>query len=101
MVNWSMMESKEIIWGIVALLGYAITIVQTLKVRQLQKKLIEAEFQKVVPIREDIKKLEEENKIRLQHLKDKKSEIDRLEKELKKTDNKEMTLEEALKILEI
>jgi hypothetical protein len=96
-----MMDSKEIIWGIVALLGYAITIAQTLKVRQLQKKLIEAEFQKVVPIREDIKKLEEENKIRIQHLKDKKAELERLEKEIKKTEAKEMSLEEALKILEI
>lgn len=96
-----MMDSKEIIWGIVALLGYAITIAQTLKVRQLQRKLIEAEFQKVVPIREDIKKLEEENKIRIQHLKDKKAELERLEKEIKKTETKEMSLEEALKILEI
>ncbi len=96
-----MMDSKEIIWGIVALLGYAITIAQTLKVRQLQKKLIEAEFQKVVPIREDIKKLEEENKIRIQHLKDKKAELEHLEKEIKKTETKEMSLEEALKILEI
>lgn len=94
-----MMESKEIIWGLVALTGYAIAIAQTLTNKRLQKKLVEAEFQKLVPLREDIKKIEEENKIRLQHLKDKKSEITLLEKELNKTEKKEITLEEALKIL--
>lgn len=94
-----MMETKEIIWGLVALVGYAIAIIQTLSNKRLQKKLVEAEFQKVVPIREDIKKIEEENKIRLQHLQDKKVEISILEKELKKTETKEMTLEEALQIL--
>lgn len=93
------MESKEIIWGLVALVGYAIAIVQTLMNNKLKRKLVEAEFQKVVPIREDIKKIEEENKIRLQHLKDKKDEIALLEKEIKKTETKEITLEEALKIL--
>ena len=93
------METKEIIWGLVALVGYAIAIIQTLSNKRLQKKLVEAEFQKVVPIREDIKKIEEENKIRLQHLQDKKVEISILEKELKKTETKEMTLEEALQIL--
>jgi hypothetical protein len=95
----NMMESKEIIWGLVALVGYAIAITQTIMNKRLQRKLVEAEFQKLVPLREDIKKIEEENKIRLQHLKDKKVEIDRLEKEIKKTETKEMTLEEALKIL--
>ena len=94
-----MMESKEIIWGLVALVGYAIAIFQTLSIKKLQKKLVEAEFQKVVPIRDDIKKIEQENKIRLQHLKDKKEEIAILEKEIKQTENKEMTLEEAIKIL--
>lgn len=93
------MESKEIIWGLVALVGYAIAIVQTLMNNKLKRKLVEAEFQKVVPIREDIKKIEQENKIRLQHLKDKKEEIAILEKEIKQTENKEMTLEEAIKIL--
>jgi len=93
------MESKEVIWGLVALVGYAIAIAQTLSIKRLQKKLVEAEFKKVVPIREDIKKLEEENKIRLQHLQDKKAEITLLEKELKKTETKEMSLEDALKIL--
>lgn len=93
------MESKEIIWGLVALVGYAIAIAQTIMNNKLKRKLVEAEFQKVVPIREDIKKIEEENKIRLQHLKDKKDEIALLEKELKKTETKEMSLEDALKIL--
>jgi UDP-N-acetylmuramyl pentapeptide synthase len=95
------MESKEIIWGLVALVGYAIAIVQTITNKRLQRKLVEAEFQKVVPIRENIKKLEQENKIRIHHLKDKKAELDKLEKEIKKTDDKEMTLEDALKILEL
>jgi hypothetical protein len=95
------MESKEFIWGLVALVGYAIAIAQTLANKRLQRKLVEAEFQKVVPIREDIKKLEQENKIRIQHLKDKKSELDKLEKEIKKTDAKEITLEDAIKILEL
>lgn len=93
------MESKEIIWGLVALVGYAIAIVQTLSIKKLQKQLVEAEFQKVVPIRQDIKKIEQENKIRLQHLKDKREEIAILEKEIKQTENKEMTIEEAIKIL--
>ena len=95
------MESKEIIWGLVALTGYAIAIAQTIMNKRLQKKLVEAEFQKLVPLREDIKKIEEENKIRIQHLKDKKSEITLLEKELNKTEKKEISLEEALKILEL
>lgn len=93
------MESKEIIWGLVALVGYAIAIAQTISIKRLQKRLIEAEFQKVVPIREDIEKIKEENVIRLQHLKDKKDEITKLEKQIKHIERKELTLEEALKIL--
>lgn len=93
------MDSKEIIWGLVALTGYAIAIAQTLMNKRLKAKLVEAEFQKVVPVREDIEKIKEENVIRLQHLKDKKEEITKLEKQIKHIERKEITLEEALKIL--
>lgn len=93
------MDSKEIIWGLVALTGYAIAIAQTLMNNRLKAKLVEAEFQKVVPVREDIEKIKEENVIRLHHLKDKKEEITKLEKQIKHIERKEISLEEALKIL--
>lgn len=93
------MESKEIIWGIVVLLGYTIAILQAISIKRLQRKLIEAEFKKIVPIHEDIKVLEEENKIKLHHLQAKKTEINKLERELKQTETLEFTLEEALQIL--
>ena len=70
------MDSKEIIWGLVALTGYAIAIAQTLMNKRLKSKLVEPEFQKVLPLREDIEKIKEENVIRLHHLKDKKEEIE-------------------------
>ena len=96
-----MMETKEIIWGLVALIGYGIAIFQTLSIKKLQKQLVEATFQKIVPIKADIQKLETENKINIEHIKSKKAELTILEKEMKQTKNEEMTLDEALKILEI
>lgn len=95
------MESKEIIWGLVALLGYGIAIVQSLRINKLQHQLLQATFQKIVPIRQDIQKLEKDNKVNLEHIKLKKAELTILEKELKETEGKEMTLDEALKVLEI
>lgn len=95
------MDAKEIIWGLVALLGYGIAIAQSLRIKSLQRELLQATFQKIVPIKQDIEKLEKENKVNLQHIKLKKAELTVLEHELKQTENKEMTLNDALKILEI
>jgi len=96
-----MMETKEIIWGLVALLGYGIAIAQSLRIKSLQRQLLEATFQKIVPIKQDIEKLEKENKVNLEHIKSKKAELTVLEKEMKQTENNEMTLDDALKILEL
>ena len=95
------METKEIIWGLVALLGYGIAIAQSLRIKSLQRQLLEATFQKIVPIKQDIEKLEKENKVNLEHIKSKKAELTVLENEMKQTENKEMTLNDALKILEL
>lgn len=96
-----MMETKEIIWGLVALMGYAVAIAQTLRIKNLQKKLLEATFQKLVSIKQDIEQLKKENKVNLEHIKSKKAELTVLEKEMKQTENNEMTLDDALKILEL